>query len=221
MHEIIRNKPINISDVLDDAKPRGIIHCGAFLAEELPIYESHGIKNVCWIEADPNTFNELKKILVNRDNDVLINVAVCDKNEVKPFYVMDNGASSSLLKPTGHLDKYPTVKYTNEINVIGRKLDSLVSDGLINMERYDFLYMDLQGGEFLALRGFERNICDINYILAEINYEELYEGCMLIDDFDRYLWENGFEKQYATIHETVGWGDAYYKRHIPKGVVKF
>jgi len=44
---------------------------------------------------------------------------------------------------------------------------------------------------------------------------------MLIDDFDRYLLELGFEKQWATIHEAVGWGDAYYKRQEHGSVVKF
>jgi len=207
---LIKNKPINISEVLDDAKPKGVIHCGAFIGEELPIYQSHGINNRCWIEADPDTFTELKEIIPQ--DDVALNVAVSNYVGVGSFVVMNNGASSSLLAPKRHLDFYPEIQPIKEIWVDVRTLDFLVECGRIDMSKYDFLYMDLQGGEMDALKGFEEHIDEINFILAEINYEELYEGCALIDEFDAYLKERGFEKQWATIHEAVGWGDAYYKR---------
>ena len=208
--KLIKNEPINISTVLDDAYPYGIIHCGANEAEELSTYESHGIRHRCWIEPDPESFAKLKDILT--ENDELINVAVCDRDAMMPFIVMNNGASSSLLEPKLHLKKYPTVRPTKIIKVIGRKLDTLIDLGLIDIDKYDFLYMDIQGAEMMALKGFEKHIDKINYILSEVNYEEVYEGCTLIDEFDDYLKRLGFEKQWATIHESVGWGDAYYKR---------
>jgi len=207
---LIRNKPINISSVLDDAKPRGIIHCGAYLAEELPIYQSHGIENRCWIEADPDTFAELKDIIPATDT--ALNVAVGNYNATGKFIVMNNGASSSLLMPKKHLEYYPEILPKREIRVDVRTLDFLVDCGAIDINLYDFLYMDLQGAESLAIEGFRYYINKIVYILAEINYEELYDGCMLIEEFDKLLGELGFVKQWATIHEAVGWGDAYYKR---------
>ena len=213
MYEIIRNKPIDIGAVLDDAKPKGVIHCGANIAEELYLYEERGIDNVCWIEADPRTYEKLQSVLSNRKEDVIINAAVSDHNGMSDFYVMDNdGASSSLLMPTGHLVKYPTIKHTEKIKVLARTLDSLIFEGSIAIKNHDFLYMDLQGSEYFALKGFENNIKHIKYILSEINYEEIYQGCVLVDEFDEYLSGLGFIKQWATIHETVGWGDAYYKR---------
>ena len=208
---LIKNKPIDIGEVLDDAKPIGVIHCGAFMAEELPIYESHGVRNRCWIEADPENFEQLKKIVP--PTDVLLNVAVYNKDTMLPFIVLNNGASSSLLEPKLHLDRYPTIKPTKVIKVVGRKLDTLIDEGFIDIKKYDFLYMDLQGAEELAICGFEKHIDKIKYILAEINYEELYEGCMLAQEFERYLQILGFKLQWATKHEAVGWGDAYYKRN--------
>jgi FkbM family methyltransferase len=207
---IIKNKPIDLNAVLDDAEPIGIIHCGANIGEELPIYLEHEVKNRCWIEADPDTFKLLKKEIPATD--IALNVAVCDRDGDMSFLVMDNGASSSLLEPKLHLVKYPTIKPQGVIKVTGRKLDTLVDTGLIDINKYDFLYMDLQGAEYIALRGFEKHISKINYILSEINYEDLYDGCMMIVEFDKYLSYLGFTKQWATEHETVGWGDAYYKR---------
>lgn len=207
---LIKNKPIDIGEVLDDAKPIGIIHAGAHLAEELPLYQERGIDNRCWIEADPVIFQKLIQILPQRD--VALNMAVCDEDKILEFYLMDNGQSSSLLVPTLHLNRYPDIKQSGTIKVFGRKFDTLINEGFINLSQYDFLYMDLQGAEFKALLGFEEYIKNIKYIMSEVNYEELYSGCTLIDKFDAYLANFGFVKQWATIHEAVGWGDAYYKR---------
>lgn len=208
--KLIKNEPIDLCAILTDTKPRGIIHCGAFIGEELPIYEKYGVQNRCWIEADPETFILLKEAVPSTD--MIINVAVCDVDELRRFVVMDNGASSSLLDPKTHLVRYPFIRVAGEKPVRGKKLDTLVMEGFIDIEKYDFLYMDLQGAEHLALKGFEENIKYIDYILTEVNYEELYEGCVLKEDIDRYLSDRGFQEQWATIHETVGWGDAYYKR---------
>jgi len=98
------------------------------------------------------------------------------------------------------------------VTVQGRTLDSLIDDGTIDIDLYDFVLMDLQGAEYYALKGFEKYIHMINYLVAEINYEELYAGCMLVDDFDKYLEQLGLVKQWATQFDSVGWGDAYYKR---------
>ncbi len=206
---LIKNKPIDIDEVLTDAKPKGVIHAGAHLAEESPIYRKHGV-NVYWIEANPSIYDKMKTLIPCTDDS--INVAVADVEGVMEFNLMDNGQSSSLLHPNTHLIRYPNIKPSGIIHVEGRKLDSLVDWGLLDISKYDFLYMDLQGAEFRALRGFSKHIGSINYIMSEVNYEEVYSGCTLIDEFDKYLLELGFVKQWATIHESVGWGDAYYKR---------
>jgi FkbM family methyltransferase len=207
---LIKNKPIDLGEVLLDAKPRGVIHAGAHLAEELPIYIKHNVNNRCWIEANPYIFSKMKEIVPPEDD--TINVAVTDEETTLDFNLMSNGQSSSLLPFKTHLTRYPKIKPSGIIRVEGRKFDSLIDCGLLDIEKYDLLYMDLQGAEFKALKGFTKYIHKIKYILSEINYEELYEGCMLINDFDKYLLDLGFVKQWATIHESVGWGDAYYKR---------
>ena len=207
---LIKNKPIDIGEVLDDAQPRGIIHAGAHLAEELPLYVERNINNRCWIEANPVIFLKMKEIVPH--SDAMLNVAVTDEDAILEFNLMDNGQSSSLLKPKTHLERYPDIKPLGVIRVVGRKFDTLIETNFLDISKYDFLYMDLQGAEYKALKGFEKHIGSINYIMAEVNYEEVYSGCTLIDEFDAYLGGLGFEKQWATIHESVGWGDAYYKR---------
>ncbi len=46
-------------------------------------------------------------------------------------------------------------------------------------------------------------------IYAEVNDEELYQGCALIEDVDTYLDAAGF-KRVATHMTSCHWGDAMY-----------
>ncbi len=47
---------------------------------------------------------------------------------------------------------------------------------------------------------------------SEVNLEELYEGCCLIDELDEYLKSFGFERKITKLWDdgAVGWGDALY-----------
>lgn len=208
--DIVLNQEINLSEVLRDAKPQGIIHAGAYIGGCSRFYDKFPIKNRCWIEADPESYNKLVENVPA--SDVKLNVAVSDRDGSALFLVTNNGQSSSLLPLKKHRVRYPTIVAEKQIIVPCRRFDTLVEQGLIDMYKYNFLLMDLQGAEYLALKGFEKNINKIGFIVAEINYEELYEGCMLAEDFDEYLLELGFVKIMATKYENLGWGDAYYKR---------
>ncbi len=208
--KIIHNQMIDMGEVLRDARPRGIIECGAYHGIWWKTYAEHGIDNRCWIEACPDNFEKLCQTVPIED--VVVNVALLDENRPIDFVVTDNWQSGSILPLKLHLQKYPNIKPLKTVTVQGRTLDSLIDDGTIDIDLYDFVLMDLQGAEYYALKGFEKYIHMINYLVAEINYEELYAGCMLVDDFDKYLEQLGLVKQWATQFDSVGWGDAYYKR---------
>jgi FkbM family methyltransferase len=208
--KLVLNKEIDLEEVLIDAKPFGIIDVGAYIGNPWRLYDRHGVKNRCWIEANPKVFNDL----VNNvpEGDVTLNYAIGNKDGNISFIVTNNGQSSSILSLDKHLSHYPDILPIDCIVVKGRRLDTLIKEGLIDITQYNMLITDLQGAEYLAFEGFKENIDKIDYIVSEINYEELYKGCMLVDDFDKYLDKLGFEKIMATKHESVGWGDGYYKR---------
>ena len=203
------NQEINLDQVLIDAKPKGIIHAGAYIGGCKSVYNKHGIKDICWIEADPETFNTLK---TNVPDDNTLNYAVCNYDGKLTFNVTSNGQSSSLLPLKNHSLRYPGIVTVKQITVEARKIDTLIDDGLIDISKYDFLLMDLQGAEYYAMEGFKKHIDKINYIVAEVNFEELYKGCYLSDTFDDYLSGLGFKKVMGTRYTYFGWGDSYYKR---------
>ena len=208
--KFVLNKPIDMEEVLRDAKPHGIIHAGAYLGQWWKIYEKYGVKNRCWIEACPETFDKLS---INVPQiDIKLNYAVCDRDEEMIFVVTSNMQSSSIFSLKIHLKVYPSIKPTKQIIVIGRRMDTLIDQGLIDISKYDFLLMDLQGAEYLALKGLEKNISKINYIVSEVNYMKLYDGSTLFNNFDKYISSLGFKKVIMTKFKEYGEGDVYYKR---------
>jgi hypothetical protein len=52
----------------------------------------------------------------------------------------------------------------------------------------------------------------LEFILSEVNVEELYEGCCLIEELDSYMKSYGFERIITDMWDdgAVGWGDALY-----------
>ena len=56
---------------------------------------------------------------------------------------------------------------------------------------------------------------NFKFVQSEVNLEELYEGCCLIDELDEYLKGYGFERKITKLWDdgAVGWGDALYIKH--------
>lgn len=170
----------------------GVIHVGAHRYEEAPIYEKCGIKNVKWFEAN--------KDLCNPQHDTH-NVAITDGVKNVTLHITNNMASSSIMPLKDHLKHYPNIKEIETRSVLGKPLRDYQS------KKYNMLNLDIQGAELQALKGAELSYID--YIYTEVNYEELYEGCNLIDEITLYL--NNYE--LVDVSNTKrGWGDALYIR---------
>lgn len=207
---ILYNQELSLSDVLRDARPRGVIHVGAYIGGCLETYQNAGVEYRCWIEPYPRSYLELLQHVP--ESDVCLNCAVSNTDGVIDFIVTNNRQSSSILPLKKHLEYYPGIEAEKLITVQCNQIDTLIAEGYIDISKYNFLVMDIQGAEYYAVNGFIKNIEHIDFIMAEINYEELYEGCMLVKEFDQYLNVLGFTKILSTHHQGFGWGDAYYKR---------
>ncbi len=200
-------------------KPKGVIHVGAHLAEEFPLYNSLGINNVIWIEGNEKIFNQINNNLKTIPGQIPLLAIVSDEDgkEFK-FNISDNGKNdqfsthaSSILEPGKHLDHYPHVTFKETETVTSITLDTLLSDNSIDTSLYDFINLDIQGAELLALQGFKKGLPNINYVYLEVNEVEIYKGCPLIGDIDNFLKNLGFER--TETHMTVQeWGDAFYIR---------
>ena len=186
--------------------PSGVLHIGAHQAEESAQYKKHNWSPVIWIEANPSLIDRIKEIVPAEDK--VLCAALWDENNVEmPFCIANNGESSSLLKPLGHLEAYPQIQFTETISVRTKRLDSLVN------EIPNFLNLDVQGAELKVLIGLGKLIDSIDFIYTEINERELYLDCAKLYDIDEFLKIRGFTRICMRKAGSSGWGDAFYARH--------
>ena len=73
----------------------------------------------------------------------------------------------------------------------------------------NFLNIDIQGAELLALKGMGNIINYFNYVYLEVNQEYVYKNCALVNEIDKYLSKYNFVR-VETSWTKAQWGDALY-----------
>jgi FkbM family methyltransferase len=187
-----------------------ILHVGAHKCEELDKYHSISISNnnIIWIEAIP----ELVKYIKEKDNTIRIyNYLVTDvDDETYSFNISNNGQSSSIYELGTHKKHHPEVKYIGCKELRSKRLDSIFKIENIDL-KIDFINLDIQGSELLALKSLGKILNDVKYIYTEINTEHVYKDCCLINEIDEYLKKYNFKRvKTGYLNEKWGWGDAFY-----------
>ncbi len=187
---------------------KGVLHVGAHECEELADYLRGGVavNDIDWVEANPALVARMaaRGITVH-------NAAVSDVEAELPFHVTNNGQSSSLLKFGTHEASYPWCKVVETITVRTKRLDTLIVEKSIPMERRNFWNLDIQGAELSALRSAGDNINFADAIYVEVNTQEVYRGCGQLPELDTFLESKGFKRE-AIRMTGAGWGDALYIR---------
>ena len=185
---------------------KGVLHVGGHLAEELDIYNAANIRNVIWVEANKDRSEQIKKLVPN--NHIVINAIVGDVSG-KPvtFHEANNGQSSSILELGTHTTEHPEVHYISEKESVMNRLDDISAEN--DFFPFNFVNLDIQGAELLALKGMGNLLDNVDYIYTEINKRPLYKDCALIGDLDLYL--SDFNR-VITEWTPFGWGDAFYVR---------
>jgi hypothetical protein len=119
--------------VIDYGNPRGIIHIGAHLMEERNSYLSNGIKDIIWVEANPNIFNQIKNWIGPEEK--AYNFAISDIDDFYyEFNVTNNGQSSSILELEKHKKYHPHVYVTEIIKVKSKRIDTLFLENSIEIK---------------------------------------------------------------------------------------
>ena len=178
--------------------------------EERDDYLSNGLKNTIWIEANPKVYDKIEFINSENSEERVFNFAITDiDNESVKLNVTNNGQSSSILELEKHKIHHPTIHVSEILYVKTKRMSTLINESNIDINRYDFLNIDVQGAELLVLKGFGDLLNDIKYIYTEINTNSLYKDCALVSEIDEYLEKYGF-KRVETSMTQFEWGDALY-----------
>jgi FkbM family methyltransferase len=195
--------------------PSSVMHVGAHLAEEYTEYNRFKWigpenKKAIWVEAQTSLVEILNNTLDLSEN-IVFNYAVWEEDEKEiSLNISNNGQSSSIFELSKHKETYPDVKFIDKINVQTIRLDTLLES---NNLKPDFLNLDIQGAELIALKSLGERIADFKWIYTEVNYESLYENCALISEIDDYLKRNSFKRVFTVRRAGAGWGDALYIRN--------
>jgi FkbM family methyltransferase len=193
-------------------KPKGVLHVGANVGEEAPVYDSLGINRMTFIEANPEIFDKLINNIAVYPGANAFNICVGDEDGKRvDFHVSNNASqSSSVLELGTHKTAHPEVHYVKDIPLIMRRLDSVIEKEAFDKWPLDFLNIDLQGAELMALRGMGELLHQFKWAYLEVNKAELYKGCALVEDIDMYLLGFGFKRVETKWCGNTNWGDALY-----------
>jgi FkbM family methyltransferase len=186
----------------------GIFHIGAHECEELNDYIKYvNPDNIYWVEAQKEKVNLMKSRNISNIYDAIID-DVDDKDVI--LNISNNGQSSSILDFGTHLHHHPHVQYIDKIQGKTKRLDTLIEENSIPIDRLNFMNIDIQGVELRALRSMEKYLKHVNYIYTEVNEDYVYKDCNLVGEIDEYLANYGFKRVVTKMVGNTGWGDALY-----------
>lgn len=119
----------------------------------------------------------------------MIEFAVSNTNDPMDFYLSsgnskgrlndklwnenDWSASSSLKKPTGHLDLHKWITFPKKVKVNCTKLDDFEP---LKNTIIDFMWVDVQGAEDLVFSCAQETLKNTRYVYTEYCNKQLYEG---------------------------------------------
>lgn len=192
-------------------KPKGIIHIGAHMCEERDIYHQAGCddQSIIWIEANPNIVERARSFLPSSVE--LHQALISDRPGTVNFNVSNNYQSSSILPLGRHKVYHPDVSYIHQLNLEATTLPLFLNQIQKPIQKYDTLIMDIQGSELMVLKGSAEILQNFRAIYLEVNTEQIYEGCGLLDDIKEFLKHYGF--RMVDINMTsCHWGDAFFMK---------
>lgn len=191
---------------------KGVLHLGASYGQERNEYDNYCKGNVLWVEAIPSVYEKLLENIAPFKNQMAFNACLSNVNGQEIVFNVSNNESqsSSMLELGTHLVIHPEVHYIDQITMKTTRADKLLEGH--DFTNINFLNVDLQGAEHLAIEGMGDLIKNIDYALLEVNQKETYKGCMLIDDLDYFMMQRGFERAETGDWVADTWTDALYIR---------
>lgn len=188
-------------------KFNGVLHVGAHQGQEYSSYTKLEINPIVFVEPLPHVFKNLIENVGH--NCVCINTALGNTVGQAEMFVdeANTGGSSSVLKPKIHLSQYPHITFPKKIEVPITKVD------LLDIPKCNFMNIDVQGYELEVLKGAENYLNSVDYVMLEVNRDEVYENCAKVEEIDEYLSKY---KLFRVETDWAGntWGDAFYVKSI-------
>jgi FkbM family methyltransferase len=193
-----------------------VLQIGANRGQEAAAYWEAGVRRGTFIEAHPQTFERLQKTVSDYPGFRAVNALLSDvSGQQTRFYVASNGAqSSSMLKPSRHVNEHPNVTFTDAIMLATTRLDEL------KLGEFDLVAIDVQGAEMQVIRGGLATIARSAALWIEVSQGGLYTGDSKVEEVVSMLGLLNFG--LVDLHmNRHGWGDAFFlKRRSAQSLVE-
>ena len=198
INKIYRNKSytsgrpkLELLNAMHDCK--GIIHMGAHRGGEAAVYDWFN-KQTIWIEANPKIIDDLKDHTSQYINQRVIQALLSDEdNKLENFNISSNdGASSSIFTFGSYKKMHKEISMMDVIKLKTSRFDTITKKNYIDINKYNFWVVDLQGAELLALKGASESIRMCNFIFIEISKEDIYKGGANWNELNEFLKKKGF-----------------------------
>jgi FkbM family methyltransferase len=188
-----------------------ILHVGAHEAQELDDYILCGAKKIHWVEANTELSAKLANRLDQSIHKVTNAVVSNEDNKEIIFKIANNTQSSSILDLGEHSNLFPGIYYTHEEKRLTKTLNSILIEDKF-LDKINFLNIDIQGAELLALQGLSNHLDFIESIYIEINDSQVYKNCSQTNEIDAFLNKFNFERTEKYLYSNHPWGDAFYRK---------
>lgn len=168
-------------------------------------------------EPTPHRFKALAEQYQNSRRVKVRPAALADQEDERPFYVNGFDGTNSLYPGNPASPFYSSCKATKVLQVQTTMLDAYCQEQ--GLDTVDLLFMDIQGAEWLALKGatelLERGA--IHAIFGEVLFAELYQdapGFCAIDALLTYYGYHLFGLYRLAWHGSgrLQWGDFLYDK---------
>jgi FkbM family methyltransferase len=190
---------------------KGVIHIGIHKGKEIDAYKNAGFEKILVVDANPELAMDLVQRYKSDPKVIVQNCAILDKIKVVDFFIASGDSqASSILRMKDHKIYYPSIHESEKITVAGLTLDYLLLKLNLSPTEFNFLNIDIQGAELLALKGASGLLPFIDIINCEVNKEELYEGGAKFDEIESYLSAFGINRLAEAYPFHHSWGDALY-----------
>jgi 2-O-methyltransferase len=190
-----------------------IIDCGAHIgADSVELARVFLNCKVHSFEPIPSIYNNLVHLTRKYINIECHPIALSNQNGVAKFYVSsgESDASSSLLKPTGHIENHKEVLFDEEIQVPTITLDDWAIKN--NVTKVDFLWLDMQGFELQMLKASTTILNTVKAIHTEVSIKNSYESAVLYPEYKKWLEGKGFKAIIEAIPSGTDMGNVFFGR---------
>jgi len=198
-----------------------VVHVGAHWAEDAAFYEQCGARTVLWIEADPDTYAELTRVLSAHKGPArhLSECAlVSDETGQQLGFnrFVGDGSSSSVHKSTDEMKtRFPDTAESGEVlNLTTRTLSDILArhDIDIASAQRAMLVVDVQGHELSVLQGLGDGLKAFAMCKCEVSRVALYAGGAMFGDIDAHMRSMGFHLASHRPVQVPRHGDVLYLR---------